>query len=170
MILATVAILAGLSFGPHQDAAYGVPGTPCENLLFPGGAGTCPASAGAAVAQCCPCGHAQFSNHGQYVRCVAQATNALRRAGCVDASANRTLKSCAARSTCNKPAGFVTCCLSLPTECVGSVCERSDPPQTCTTSAECAPRTRCTLKSDTALCTAAGGTSGTGSCCAACGG
>jgi hypothetical protein len=74
---------------------------------------TCPADVGAELAAACPCdadgqGKA-WKNHGQYVKCVVQLRNRLRKAGCLDAAAKRTIASCAARSTCGKE-GAVLCC------------------------------------------------------------
>jgi len=137
--------------------------TPCPDLL-PGGA--CPADVGAAVATCCDCG--AFPNHGQYVRCVAHATNALRKAGCLDQSARTSLKRCAARSTCGKP-GFVTCCRSVAGVCLEGTCVGTDPAVTCTTNEECPIKSRCSIKHDADSCLAVGGTPGTASsCCNAC--
>src|SRR5690349_9908244 len=64
----------------------------------------CPTDVGAALATACPCdGPGQaWKNHGKYVSCVAHYRNALRKAGCLDAEAKRTIQSCAARSTCGK--------------------------------------------------------------------
>jgi hypothetical protein len=74
---------------------------------------TCPDDVGAELAASCPCdadgqGKA-WKNHGQYVKCVVQLRNRLRKAGCLDADAKRTIASCAARSTCGKE-GAVLCC------------------------------------------------------------
>jgi hypothetical protein len=74
----------------------------------------CPEDVGAALAEACPCdasGPGQsWKNHGQYVKCVVQLRNRLRKAGCLDAAAKRTIASCAARSTCGKE-GAVLCCV-----------------------------------------------------------
>lgn len=138
---------------------------PCPDLLFPGG--VCAPNVGAAVAACCDCNG--FPNHGQYVRCVAHATNALRKASCLDKAARTSLKRCAARSTCGKP-GFVTCCRSKPGVCLDGTCIKTDPPLRCLTSEECPPAFRCSTKRDADTCLAVGGTPGTASsCCNACG-
>jgi hypothetical protein len=44
------------------------------------------------------------------VKCVVHLRNDLRKAGCLDAAAKRTIASCAARSTCGKE-GAVLCCV-----------------------------------------------------------
>lgn len=164
----TLALALGLVFAPFGSALARP--IPCPDVLFPGGEGVCPGDSGAAVAACCPCGDPQFRNHGQYVRCVAHATNALRDAGCLDFEARRSLRRCAARSTCNKPEGFVTCCVEQLVACEDGVCVGSEPPLACTTSEECPPTTRCTIKREEDRCLERGGQPGTGSCCAACGG
>ena len=150
--------------------AWGARDIPCPNVIDLGPEGTtCPGDIATSMAQCCPCDHPQFRNHGQYVRCVAHAANALRRAGCLeDRDLRRSLKRCAARSTCNKPEGFVTCCIEIPVECEDGLCAGTD--IGCLTSDECAPRTRCTLKRGEDHCLDRGGVPGTGSCCSACSG
>jgi hypothetical protein len=159
MLLALVLAPGGLQAAPS---------VPCPELLFPGG--QCAPDVGAAVAACCPCDAPQFSNHGRYVSCVAHATNALRRADCLDAEARRSLKRCAARSTCGKP-GFHTCCFTFPGVCGDdALCVGTDEAIPCTSELGCPERHRCTIKSDEGLCLAAGGVPGTGSCCSACGG
>ncbi len=138
---------------------------PCPDELFPGG--VCAPDVGAAVSACCPC-DGSWKNHGRYVSCAAHAVNALRKAGCLDKEARRSMKRCAARSTCGKPEGFVTCCREKPGECDEQVCAKTDPPVACTTDADCPPISKCSTKSSAELCEASGGTSGTGSCCGAC--
>jgi hypothetical protein len=71
-------------------------------------------------------------NHGQYVACVAQKTNAAVIAGTLPKECKGAVKKCAAKSTCGKP-GFVTCCRHKP---------KSDG----TTA------TKCTIKRDAAHC------------------
>src|SRR5262245_47906832 len=66
-------------------------------------------AAAQAAAATCDCGG--FPNHGQYVKCVAQAVNA---AALENRSCGGAVKECAARSTCGKP-GFVTCCRTKAT-------------------------------------------------------
>jgi hypothetical protein len=136
--------------------------TPCPELLFPDGA--CALDVGAALEQCCPCDNARFRNHGQFVKCRVHAVNALRRAGCLDRDARRSLKRCAARSTCGRP-GFVTCCVEREGICEGGVC-LDDPNNTqCESSEICPPRPKCRIKRDAATCRARSGVAGTGSCC-----
>jgi hypothetical protein len=75
---------------------------------------SCPEDVGALLASECPCGAdkqgASWKNHGQYVKCVVHLRNQLRKDGCLDANAKRTIASCAARSTCGKE-GAVLCCV-----------------------------------------------------------
>src|SRR5688572_22746112 len=75
--------------------------------------GSCPADVGACIAEACPCeadaAGMPWRNHGQYVKCVVHLRNDLRKAGCIDADAKRTIASCAAKSTCGKE-GAVLCC------------------------------------------------------------
>ena len=131
-------------------------------------AGVCPTDVGAALAACCDCSTAR--NHGQHVRCVAHAVNTLRKAGCLDREARRSLKRCAARSTCGKP-GFVTCCRAKPGVCVDGFCARTEPPLACLTDVECPAISHCSIKRDAAACTLVAGTAGeSASCCDACGG
>jgi hypothetical protein len=164
-------VILGLLLVP--SGAWSARPAPCPDLLFPDG--ECAEDVGAAIAACCPCDDVQFRNHGRYVRCVAHSVNALRRAGCLDRDQRRTLKKCAARSTCNKPAS-VRCCIERPGVCDAGVCAKTDPPVSCEVSEECPPRTKCKIKRGVdiqdagARCAAKGGIpSGTGSCCDACG-
>jgi hypothetical protein len=136
----------------------------CTDVLLP--AGACPADAGAAVAECCPCsGH---KNHGSYVSCVAHAVNALRKANCLDKEARTSMKRCAARSTCGKPEGFVTCCKTTPGACMGGFCEEGSAGSECMVDADCPSTTKCSIKRDATTCEAQGGLPGEGSCCNAC--
>ena len=111
---------------------------PCPELLFPDPNGACAPDVGAALEQCCPCDNARFRSHGQFVKCRVHAVNALRRAGCLDRDARRSLKRCAARSTCGKP-GFVTCCVERPGECEEGFCA-DDPNTPCTSIRQCRMR------------------------------
>jgi hypothetical protein len=164
------AALCGLVFAFVflSGQAWGDPPVRCPDVLLPGG--ECAADLQAAIDACCPCDDAQFSSHGRYVRCVAHATNALRRAGCLDRGAHKALRRCAARSTCNKPEGFVTCCRARSGVCRGNgVCAgtRGEGAVACETDDQCPPRVRCSVKSDEQRCLDKGGTPGTGSCCGA---
>lgn len=100
------------------------------------------ANARAAVAANCDCSGA--TSHGAYVRCAAQQA----KLALVNKSCAGTVKRCAARSTCGKPEGAVTCCVTKTSG------------------------TNCTIKRDAAHCRAgAGATACAGSytsCCDAC--
>jgi len=164
------ALLLGLVLTPAARADRPAPCAP--DILFPGD--SCPVDVGAAVAQCCPCDDAQFSNHGRYVRCVAHAANALRRADCLDSAARRSIRKCAAKSTCSKPHDSVTCCFAFDGVCGdGGFCAGEDEELPCTpetAATDCPARIRCTIKPDAQRCLDRGGTPGTGSCCdAVCG-
>lgn len=142
----------------------------------------CPADVGAALAATCPCdgpGQGQaWKNHGGYVSCVVRYRNALRKAGCLDAAAKRTIASCAARSTCGK-AGAVLCCEYdtsgtcddlLPGDGTAAGVCSNDPLVACDTAVDCItasgpPR----VVRHVEKCTNAGGTPvGGGSVCSAC--
>lgn len=169
----SLAVLLALGFLFVPQQSWSARPVPCPDLLFPGG--VCAPDVGAAVAACCPCDSPQFSNHGRYVRCVAHAANALRRADCLDRDARRSMRRCAARSTCNKPHDFRTCCFELDGVCeADGFCAKTGDTIACTpeTAADvCPSRIKCTLKRDEQHCLDAGGTPGTGSCCdAVCGG
>jgi hypothetical protein len=95
------------------------------------------------VAAFCDCAGAR--SHGAYVRCAVQHANLLL----YNKSCAGAVKRCAAYSTCGKPAGAVTCCVTGTTG------------------------TRCGVKRDAARCTAPAGTTACvgshASCCDACG-
>ena len=101
------------------------------------------ANARAAVAANCDCAGA--TSHGAYVGCAAQQANLTL----VNKSCAGAVKRCAARSTCGKPVGAVTCCVTKATG------------------------TKCKIKRDAEHCTGrAGSTACVGSytsCCDACG-
>ena len=105
----------------------------------------------------CSCN--ESPTHGQYVRCIAQAAavQSLPR------NCKGLVKRCAARSTCGKPTGFVTCCFARPGVCDGGRCQDGDTP--CSGDEDCPPRNRCTVKSSAAACVARGGSPSGGSCC-----
>jgi hypothetical protein len=85
---------------------------------------TCPDDVAVAIAEECPCDGKvmpdssvqPWRNHGKYVSCVVRFRNALRKAGCLDDAARRTIARCAARSTCGKE-GAVLCCVYEPGTC-----------------------------------------------------
>lgn len=134
----------------------------------------------AEVAAMCPCPEAQpgkpWKNHGRYVSCVATNTNILFKERGIANSCKRTIRRCAARSTCGKP-GAVRCCLTRDRECIGDTvpgdlnpdgyCERNVD-LACDTNADCAV-TKCKIQRDSERCLAKGGVdNGTGSCCGGC--
>jgi hypothetical protein len=139
----------------------------------------------AALAAQCPCegvvaveGEAPaWRNHGQYVRCVVQYTNRLRKAECLTPEAKRDLKRCAARSTCGKE-GRVLCCVTTVDTCSGDplpgdglkegVCS-ADAEVVCDMDADCTT-TKARITDGEEACAAEGGeAAGTGSVCTACG-
>jgi hypothetical protein len=144
----------------------------------------CPDDVGAALAAACPCdgqptpaGPVAWKNHGQYVRCVVQLRNELRKAGCLDDSARRTIARCAARSTCGKP-GAVLCCFYTPGTCEGDplpgdgtaagTCSTDDG-LACDVDADCTLVRGPKLARGEERCTKKGGTPvGAGSICAGC--
>ena len=132
----------------------------------------CPTDTGAALAAACPCaadsgGHA-WKNHGQYVKCVVQFRNGLRRQGCLDAAAQRTIARCAARSTCGKVGAILCCFYDTSGTCNAGVCS-NDATHTCASNADCITATGPKLSRHAETCTAQGGTNvGGGSVCSAC--
>jgi hypothetical protein len=110
----------------------------------------------------CPCD--DTTTHGEHVRCVAREIADDDLLG----NCRGRVKRCAARSTCGKRTGFVTCCLARPGWCRADLCQDGATP--CSGAADCPPSNRCSLKSSAELCIARGGSPGTGSCCdATCG-
>jgi hypothetical protein len=102
-------------------------------------------------------------NHGRYVSCVAQALNHLD----IPRQCRRTMASCAGHSTCGRT-GAVTCQRSKPGACAtasGTCIRGTSATGTCTSNADCVA-TKCTIMSSADRCTAAGGSPGSGSCCA----
>jgi hypothetical protein len=102
-------------------------------------------------------------NHGQYVRCVAQALNQVS----VPPQCLHTVRSCAAKSTCGRP-GFVTCQRQKSGVCdtaSGTCRVGTSATGTCAANTDCV-RTKCTIMSSADRCSAAGGIPGSGSCCA----
>jgi len=140
----------------------------------------CPADVGACLAESCPCAddHGQaWKNHGQYVKCIVHLRNDLRKAGCLDADAKRTIARCAARSTCGKE-GAVLCCVYD----TSGVCEGDPVPGdtvaaglcsnngvACDTDTDCITASGPKVKRHAETCTDHGGTVvGTGSVCSEC--
>src|ERR1043166_6711119 len=56
-------------------------------------------------------------NHGRYVSCVARAVNDLVRNHGFPTNCKGAVTRCAARSTCGKKDGFVTCAVCSPGTC-----------------------------------------------------
>jgi hypothetical protein len=142
---------------------------------------SCPTDVATSIATTCPCAGQTlpdgslepWRNHGQYVRCVVQNVNQLRRAKCLDGSARKGLKRCAARSTCGTTR--VVCCLATatcddaaPNDGVpGGVCS-NDPSAPCDRAADC-PGARARMARNDQECAQRGGIGvGEGSVCTAC--
>jgi hypothetical protein len=101
-------------------------------------------------------------NHGQYVSCVARAANTAVRNDELDTNCKGKVTRCAARSTCGKKEGFVTCTICNPGTCTipsGSTAGTCDDGTTsCTDSSTCPPVVdRCSIKSDASRCVVNGG-------------
>jgi len=135
----------------------------------------CPAGVAAAVAAACPCdadgsGHA-WRNHGKYVSCVVRFRNALRKQGCLDAAAKRTIARCAARSTCGKEGAVLCCTYDTSGTCddaADGVCS-NDGTRACDVDTDCVTVGDPKVKRNAEQCTTRGGTVvGTGSVCAGC--
>ena len=141
----------------------------------------CPIDVGLALSDACPCnadGHGQtWKNHGQYVKCVVHLRNDLRKAGCLDADAKRTIARCAARSTCGKD-GAVLCCVydtsgvcSDPTpgdSTPAGTCS-NDATKACDTNVDCITARGPKVSRHDTNCTYRGGTVvGGGSACSTC--
>ena len=150
-------------------------------VLFAGGLALAASSAPAActdpdapavrddILASCPC----TGNHGQHVSCVAHKVKDAVSSGLLDVNCKGKVVRCAARSTCGKKDGFVTCSVCDPGTCTNGLCD--DGVTTCTDSSECAAvLRRCSTKSDPSKCvvpaSAPPGATvvvGSGSCCAA---
>ncbi len=103
----------------------------------------------------------QGRNHGQYVSCVVQAINRAVANG-LPVNCKGTIARCAARSSCGK-GGFVTCCFAYPGRCRNGKCQDRVTP--CTAPEQCPIINRCRVSATAPLCTAKGGSPGSGSCC-----
>jgi hypothetical protein len=108
----------------------------------------------------CPC----TGNHGQYVSCVAREVREAVGSGELDTNCKGKVVRCAARSTCGKKEGFVTCTRCVPGTCTAGFCD--DGVTGCIDSSTC-PQVvdRCSTKSSPEHCAAQGGIVGHGSCC-----
>jgi len=115
----------------------------------------------ASIASACPC--TASTNHGQYVSCVNRQIRQAVAGGQLPTNCKGAVTRCAARSTCGKKSGFVTCCFASPGTCTNGLCQHST--TACTTAAQCPVVTRCHVSSTAHRCTAAGGSPGSGSCC-----
>ena len=143
---------------------------------------TCSADVDATLAAACPCPGTMapdglvtpWRNHGQYVRCVVHARNALRKGGCVAKASLRSIARCAAHSTCGKAGAPVACCVPMPGNCsdlmpdgnAQGTCS-NDPTRACDVAADCT-EIQVQQVADGAACTMAGGTLGAGSTCNPC--
>ena len=146
------------------------------------GGGTCPDDVGVALAAACPCdadANAQgWKNHGKYVSCVVHYRNGLRKAGCLDDNAKRTIAKCAARSTCGKEGAVLCCVYDTSGVCVGDpvpgdtvaagTCD-NEATTLCDTDTACITATGPRVSRHAEGCTDNGGTVvGGGSVCSAC--
>ena len=105
-------------------------------------------------------------NHGQHVSCVARHVRDAVRDGDLDVNCKGAVTKCAARSTCGKKDGFVTCTLCEPGTCSGGFCD--DGSTACVDDSTCpSVVNRCSTKSSAEKCEAKGGIVGSGSCCEA---
>jgi hypothetical protein len=143
--------------------------------------GSCPSDVGACLAESCPCaadhGGAVWKNHGQYVKCVVHLRNDLRKAGCLDADAKRTIAKCAARSTCGKEGAVLCCVYDTSGTCsdvapgdgtAAGVCS-NDGTVACDTATDCITATGPKVARHAERCTDHGGTIvGEGSVCSGC--
>ncbi len=112
----------------------------------------------------CPC----TGNHGQYVSCVAHHVRDAVRNGDVDTNCKGAVTRCAARSTCGKKSGFVTCTICSTGTCTAGLCD--DGTTACADSSQCPPVVNhCSTKSSADACDARGGVAGSGSRCDAAG-
>jgi hypothetical protein len=115
----------------------------------------------AQIGETCICDAA--SNHGRYVSCVAREVRQAVADDALPKNCKGAVMRCAARSTCGKKSGFVTCCFASPGHCKDGTCQ--DGSTSCTVDADCPQVSRCRTKSSADHCTASGGSPGTGSCC-----
>ena len=162
--------VARLRFRPLEVILLAVAGAAG---LFPASVyGRCddPAAAEAArarIAETCRCDAA--TRHGQYVSCVAREVRTAVTNG-LPTNCKGAVVRCAARSTCGKKTGFVTCAQCSPGTCdtTTNLCDDGVTP--CPVApATCPPvLDHCSTKSDAALCISREGETavvGSGSCC-----
>src|SRR5262245_1654645 len=86
----------------------------------------------AQIATQCVC--SAVSNHGQYVKCVVHKVKEAVDNG-LPTNCKGAVTRCAARSTCGKKAGFVTCCRAESGTCRDLLCQDHSTP--CTLDSEC---------------------------------
>jgi len=120
------------------------------------------------VTEACPCG--DFTNHGQYVKCVGKIIRELT-ANTEFGNCRGKLVRCAARSTCGKQ-GFVTCTrveLGTCDTSTGFCLDEGITDVACTTNDQCVLGSRCSTKRSAEQCTERGGVVGTSpTCCSDC--
>jgi hypothetical protein len=113
----------------------------------------------ATLAADCPC--TASTNHGQYVSCVNRHIRDAVAKQQLPTNCKGAVTRCAARSTCGKKTGFVTCSRCEAGTCASGFCD--DGVTACSTSATCpGVVTHCSTKSSAELCM---GVVGSGSCC-----
>jgi hypothetical protein len=126
-----------------------------------------------AIDQQCPCDGA--ASPGLHMRCVAKAARQLAADGVIPAQCKGAIRRCAARSTCGRKPGSVTC--EIPAQqgtcavglgfCTYDGVVRYSMP--CSTPAECVIGGRCGISSSAERCAARGGTAvPRSSCCRPC--
>ena len=105
-------------------------------------------------------------NHGQHVSCVAHEVREAVATGELDVNCKGKVVRCAARSTCGKKEGFVTCTICAPGTCNTEEGMCDDGLTACTDSTQC-PQVvdRCSTKASADQCELRGGIVSTGSCC-----
>jgi hypothetical protein len=111
------------------------------------------------------------------VSCVVRYRNDLRKAGCLDDIAKRTIAKCAARSTCGKEGAVLCCVYDTSGTCSdlapgdgtqAGVCS-NDAAKICDTAIDCITATGPKVSRHLENCTDKGGTPvGGGSVCSAC--
>ena len=127
------------------------------------------------VEQRCPC--AAAVTHGAYVRCVAQVLKELAADATIPVHCKGSIKRCAARSTCGRGAGAVTCDIpKVPGTCAVGLgfCIHPDGSilyaHSCASDADCVIESRCRISASAERCTAQGGAvASRASCCTQCG-
>lgn len=128
-----------------------------------------------AVGQGCPC--AEGATRSEHFRCVARVVRDLVRDGTVPLACRRSIKHCATRSVCGRPAGAVACDIPevMGTCAIGlGFCHHPDGTilytHPCSSDADCVIESRCRITPSAERCMARGGTVAAGpNCCAGCG-